>query len=86
MSYINEATDNFEKSVFHLIKYGCIDVACIYCQNTYKIQNKDLLYITKNRVSIKPFQFNFQFNAKMIYCSQTYCIYTTIPTNKDTNT
>jgi hypothetical protein len=44
MSYINEATDNFEKSVFHLIKYGCIDVACIYCQNTYKIQNKDLLY------------------------------------------
>jgi hypothetical protein len=44
MSYINESTDNFEKSVFHLIKYGCIDVACIYCQNTYKIQNKDLLY------------------------------------------
>jgi hypothetical protein len=44
MSYIKEATNNFEKSVFHLIKYGCIDVACIYCQNTYKIQNKNLLY------------------------------------------
>jgi len=44
MSYINEATDNFDKSVFHLIKYSYIDVACIYCQNTYKIQNKNLLY------------------------------------------
>jgi hypothetical protein len=41
---MKEATNNFEKSVFHIIKYGCIDVVCIYCENTYKIQNKNLLY------------------------------------------
>uniref|UniRef100_A0A6C0CJP0 Uncharacterized protein n=1 Tax=viral metagenome TaxID=1070528 RepID=A0A6C0CJP0_9ZZZZ len=44
MSYMKESTNNFNKSVFHLIKYGCISVACIYCENTYKIQSKTLLY------------------------------------------
>ena len=44
MSYMKEATNNFEKSVFHLIKYGCINIACIYCENTYNIKNKNLLY------------------------------------------
>jgi len=41
---MKESTNNFNKSVFHLIKYGCINVVCIYCENTYKIQSKNLLY------------------------------------------
>ena len=48
MSYIKEATNNFNKSVFHLIKYSFLEVACIFCQNTYKIDNKALLYHRNN--------------------------------------
>jgi len=48
MSYMKEATNNFEKSVFHLIKYGCIEIACIFCQETYNINNKNLLYHRDN--------------------------------------
>jgi hypothetical protein len=45
---MKEATNNFEKSVFHLIKYGCIEIACIFCQETYNINNKNLLYHRDN--------------------------------------
>jgi hypothetical protein len=41
---MKETTNNFDKSVFHLIKYSSIEVACIYCKITYKIKNKNLLY------------------------------------------
>ena len=44
MSYMNEATNNYDKSDFHLIKYGSINIVCIFCQHAYHINNKNLLY------------------------------------------
>lgn len=43
MSYLKEATNNLDNSIFHLIKYGNIELACIYCQNIHNLKNKELI-------------------------------------------
>lgn len=43
MSFIKQSTSNFEKSVSHLLKYGCISIACIFCEDIYNINNTKFL-------------------------------------------